>query len=45
MTTVPAGRRDRTAFSSEVRAREDFILASIEYPTILREKTSFAAQM
>lgn len=29
-TTVPAGRRDRTAFSSAATASEDFIRESIE---------------
>jgi hypothetical protein len=36
-TTVPAGRRARTAFSSAAMAGEDFIRESIEYPTILPE--------
>ena len=36
-TTVPAGRRARTALSSAATASEDFIRESIEYPTILPE--------
>jgi hypothetical protein len=36
-TTVAAGRRARTAFSSAATASEDFIRESIEYPTILPE--------